>query len=275
MEASGLTPSLPRTEGSVRLAFAPSAAGTALAGLHQSGAARVRFPKPPAAGTTEAVLLNTAGGLTGGDRIDIEVALAARCRATVTSASAEKIYRSLEGDTELRIRLDLGERACLAWLPQPTILFDRARLDRRTEVALATGATLLAAEILIFGRAAMGEDVHRGFCRDRWRVRRDGRLVFADTFRADGPIADILDRGATLDGARAAAMLLYAAPDAAVRLEQARALLQGAASVAGASTWNGLLVVRALARDGRTLQNDLEPLITGLSGAPLPRVWQC
>jgi urease accessory protein len=234
----------------------------------------VRFPKP-ASDAPEAVLLNTAGGLTGGDRIDIEVALGAGCSATVTSAAAEKIYRSLEGDSEIRVRLGLGDGARLAWLPQPAILFDRARLDRRTEVALAGSATLLAVEILIFGRIAMGEDVRRGLCRDRWRVRRDGRLVFADSFRADGPIADILDRRATLDGARAAGMLLYAAPDAAARLEQARALLQGAESSAGASSWNGLLAVRALAREGRTLQNDLEPLITRLSGGPLPRVWQC
>jgi urease accessory protein len=275
MEARGLTPALPRTEGSVRLAFALGESGTALGGLHQSGAARVRFPRPATGEAPEAVLLNTAGGLTGGDRIDVEVALAARCRATVTSAAAEKIYRSLEGDTDIRIRLDLGEGARLAWLPQPTILFDRARLDRRTEVALAGGATLLAAEILIFGRAAMGEDVHRGLCRDRWRVRRDGRLVFADTFVADGPVADVLDRDATLAGARALAMLLYAAPDAAARIEEARALLQGAKYAAGASTWNGLLVVRALARDGRALQDELEPLMTRLSGGPLPRVWQC
>ena len=267
---------LPRTEGLVRLGFAQAAGRTALADLHQAGAARVRFPKPaPGDEAPEAVLLNTAGGLTGGDRIRIEVTLAARCSATVTAAAAEKIYRSLEGETEIRIRLELGEEARLAWLPQPTIVFDRARLDRRTDVALSGSAAVLAVEILIFGRAAMGEDVHRGAFRDAWRVRRDGRLVFADAFRADGPIADVLDRGATLDGARAAAVLLYAAPNASARLEEARTLLAGAKGVAGASTWNGLLVVRALARDGRSLQDDLEPLLARLSGRPLPRVWRC
>ncbi len=127
----------------------------------------------------------------------------------------------------------MADAASLAWLPQPTILFDQARLDRRTDVAMAGSATLLAVEILIFGRAAMGEDVHRGGCRDAWRVRRDGRLVFADTFLVDGPVADVLDRGATLDGARATAMLLYAAPDAAARLDEARALLHDATSTAG------------------------------------------
>jgi urease accessory protein len=266
---------LPRTEGSVRLGFAGADGRTALAGLHQSGAARVRFPKPAAGDAPEAVLLNTAGGLTGGDRLRIEVTLAAQCSATVTSAAAEKIYRSLDGDTEIRVRLDIGDEARLAWLPQPTILFDRARLDRRTDVAMSGSATFLAVELLIFGRAAMGEDVHRGGCRDAWRVRRDGRLVFADTVLLDGPVADILDRRATLDGARTMAMLLYAAPDAAARLDEARALLEPASSTTGATAFNNLLVVRAAARNGRTLQKDLEPLIARLAGRPLPRVWQC
>jgi urease accessory protein len=266
---------LPRTDGSVRLGLACAGAETRVAGLYQAGAGRVRFPKPAAGAPLEAVLLNTAGGLTGGDHMGVEVGLTVGCRATVTSAAAEKIYRSLEGDTEVRVNLALEGNAHLAWLPQPTILFDRARLDRRTDVTMSAGATLLAAEFLIFGRAAMGEDVNRGAVRDCWRVRRDGTLVFADTLLVDGPVADILDRGATLDGARATALVLYAAPDAASRLDAVRLALLDAAGAAGASTWNDLLVVRAAARDGRTLQKDLAPVVALLAGAPLPRVWQC
>jgi urease accessory protein len=266
---------LPRTDGSVRLGFAGGREQTRVATLYQSGAARVRFPKPAVGAPPEAVLLNTAGGLTGGDRMGIEVSLAAGCSATVTSAAAEKVYRSLEGDTEVRVSLGLDDAARLLWLPQPTILFDRARLDRRTDVTMSGSATLLAAEFLIFGRAAMGEDVHAGAVRDAWRIRRDGKLVFADTLRIDGPVAGILDRGATLEGARATALILYVAADAASRLDAVRALLQDAASTAGASTWNDLLVVRAAAQDGRTLQKDLEPVIALIAGAPLPRVWQC
>jgi urease accessory protein len=266
---------LPRTEGSVRVAFAQGGGRTALAGLYQAGAARVRFPKPVTGEEPEAVLLNTAGGLTGGDRIGIAVTLDAHCSATVTSAAAEKIYRSLEGDTKIRVQLDAGEKARLSWLPQPTLLFDRARLDRRTDVNLSGSSTFLAVETLIFGRAAMGEDVHRGAVRDAWRLRRDGRLVFADMLLADGSIADVLNRVATLDRARATALLLYAAPDAAARLDEVRALIEPAASTAGASAWNGLIVVRAAARDSRMLQKDLERLIASLAGRPLPRVWRC
>jgi urease accessory protein len=266
---------LARTEGSVRLGFVRAEGQTAIARLRQSGAARVRFPKPAAGSDPEAVLLNMAGGLTGGDRIDVEVALAARSAATVTSAASEKIYRALAGAAEVRVRLDLDDGARLAWLPQPTILFDNARLDRRTDVAITGNAGFLAVETLVFGRTAMGEDVHRGACRDSWRVRRDGRLVFADTFRVEGAIASVLDRRATLDGARAVAMLLWAAPDAAARLDEVREKLGGAPCSGGASTWNGLLVVRLAAQDSQALLAALEPLIACLTGRPVPRVWQC
>jgi urease accessory protein len=99
--------------------------------------------------------------------------------------------------------------------------------------------------------------------------------VFADTFLLEGPIGDALDRGATLDRARATALVLYAAPDAAARLDEVRALLEPARGTTGASTRDGLLVVRAAARDGRTVQKDLEPVIERLAARRLPRVWQC
>jgi urease accessory protein len=260
----------------VRLSFVRRGDETALEDLYQDGAMRARFPKPAGGSVPEAVLLNTAGGLTGGDRIEVDVKLAAGASATVSTAAAEKIYRARDEDeAAIRVKVALGPGARLGWLPQPTILFDRARLDRATSVELAGDAAFLGVEMLIFGRAAMGEDVRHGAARDRWRVHRDGALVFADTLRADGAIAGMLDRKATLGSARASAMLLYAAPDAAARLDDVRTLLQGCASVAGASTWNGLLVVRALARDGRTLQRDIGALLMALSGRPLPRVWQC
>jgi len=236
---------------------------------------RARFPKPVGGAPPEAVLVNTAGGLTGGDRIEVDVALAACAAATVTTAAAEKIYRARDDEAAIRVKIAVGPGARLGWLPQPTILFDRAAFDRATEIELAGDAGFLGVEMLIFGRTAMGEDVRHGVYRDRWRVRRDGALVFADTFRAAGAIAGILDRKATLDGARASATLLYAAPDAPARLDEVRAMLRGCGSVAGASAWNGLLAVRALAQDGRTLQCDIGPLAAALSGRPLPRVWQC
>jgi urease accessory protein len=223
----------------------------------------------------EAVLLNTAGGLTGGDRIAIDVRLGAGAEAMLTTAAAEKIYRARDGTTAIANELRLGGGSSLVWLPQATILFNGAHLDRRTEVELAGQARLLAVEMLIFGRQAMGEEVRHGLCRDAWRIRRDGALVFADTFYLSGGIAAALARPATLAGASAAAMVIYVAADAASRLDLVRSILAGAGSLAGASAWNGLLVVRAVAREGRQLQADIAPLVRALGGRPLPRLWHC
>src|SRR5215475_10334284 len=266
---------LPRTEGSARLEFICRDGRTHLDVLHQKGAARMRFPNPAQGSALEAVLLNTAGGLTGGDRIDIDVRLGTGAAAMLTTAAAEKIYRAREAKAAIAIELRLGVGANLDWLPQATILFDGARLERRTEVDLAGQARFLAVEMLIFGRQAMGEEVRQGYCRDAWRIRREGALVFADTFCLSGSIAAALARPATLSGARAAAMIIYVAADAASRLDLVRSLLAGAESLAGASAWNGLLVVRAIAPDGRILQGDIAPLLRALGGRPLPRVWHC
>jgi len=266
---------LPRTEGSARLEFVSRNGRTHLDVLHQKGAARARFPRPAGARSPEAVLLNTAGGLTGGDRMHLEVRLGAGAEAMLTTAAAEKIYRARDGEAAIAIALRLGIGSNLLWLPQATILFDGARLDRHTEVELAGDARFLGLEILIFGRQAMGEEVRHGLCRDAWRIRRDRALVFADTLRLSGDIAAALARPATLSGARAAAMLIYVAPDAGSRLASVRSMLEGAESMAGASAWNGLLVVRAIAREGRTLEGDIKPLLRALGGRELPRVWQC
>jgi len=267
---------LPRTEGSVRLGFTRRGESCAIDVLYQAGAARARFPRSDVGGGIEAVLVNTAGGLTGGDRIDVGIALAAGSEATVTSAAAEKIYRAREEQpATMLIDLALEAGAFARWLPQPTILFDGARLERRTEVRLAGDARLLAVEMLIFGRAAMGEEVTLGELFDAWRVRREGVLLFAETLRLKGAIAETLRGKATLAGARAAALLLYAAPDAADRLCEARARLEGAGGIAGTSAFDGLLVVRGAARDGATLQRDFCPLIEWLGAQPLPRVWRC
>lgn len=266
---------LPRTEGAVRLSLGARAGHTTITRLRQAGAARVRFPSAKNREVLEAVLLNTAGGLTGGDCLSVDVLLAPGADATLASAAAEKIYRSRSGEATIQVGLDVASGARLAWLPQPTIVFDRARLARRTDVQLGDEATLLAMEILIFGRAAMGEDVHLGLCRDAWRVKRNGKLIFADTLHVSGPIARVLDRPGTLDGARAVATILYVAPDAGGRVAEARELLAQGQCTAGVSTWSGTLVVRAVARDGAALQSDMLQLIGHLSGRPPPRVWNC
>ncbi len=263
----------------MRLAFKARDGATALDTLHQAGAGRARFPNPLEGGTSsqaQAILLNMAGGLTGGDSFDIDLALGEGAAATVTTAAAEKIYRSLDGEpARLHVDGTLSRDSHLLWLPQPTILFDRSALERRSSFDLVGNARLLTAECLIFGRAAMGEEVVSGGVRDHWRIRRDGRLIYADTLRLSGAISETLSRPATFGGARATATVIYAAADAVSRLDEVRALITSTQSTIGASAWGEILLLRGLAKDGRTLQMELRPVIEALSGRQLPRIWQC
>ncbi|MYZ49800.1 urease accessory protein UreD [Propylenella binzhouense] len=264
-------PRLQRTYGRAAIAFKADGARTRLDRLFQEGAAKIRLPRAPAGAPPQAVLINTAGGLTGGDRLAYEVALRAGCRATLTTQACEKIYRASGGEAEIGTALRLAAGSRLDWLPQEAILFDGARLSRRLDAELAADASLLAVEAAVFGRHAMGEEIGRGLLRDRWRIRRGGELIFADDLRLDWSEADLLRRPAVLDGARAAATVLYVGEDAEARLEDVRSALGGAGA---ASAWRGKLVARIAAEDGASLRRALLPALARLApGAAFPRIW--
>lgn len=265
-----------RARGELRLAFTRRAGATRLTEAYQSGCLRARVPAAAPGEDASVVLINTGGGVTGGDRLRQSVRWAGGVQAAVTTQAAEKVYRAASGEVEVRTTLQVEPGAVAEWLPQETILFDRARLDRRTRIEVAADARFLGLEMTVLGRAAMGETVRDGLLSDRWTLLRDGRLVYADAQRLEGPINGLMDRPAIGGGARAMAVLLYAAPDAPARLDAAREALAGASGRAAASAWNGLLAARFLAPDGHTLKADVTALLATLrDGRPLPRVWTC
>jgi urease accessory protein len=270
-----LVPGYVRAEGGVSVDFAVTPRGTAAVRVAESGGYRVRFPKGShIGGTCEAVLINTGGGMAGGDRMTVAMRLAAGAEAVVTTQSAEKIYRSQRASTEISVRLDLAGASRLAWLPQETILFSESRMRREVNVVLAGDSSLIFAESVIFGRVAMGEAMGRGGFRDRWRVRRDGALTFAEDVRLDGDVDGLLRRKAVGDGACAIGTVLVVAPDAETRSDAARAALADAVSECGASAWNGMLIARFLSLSAQALRIDLARFLERLSGKPMPRSWQ-
>jgi urease accessory protein len=278
---TGRTPALERGDGAAELVFAARGPGSGLAHLYQSDPCRVLFPRAEPGHPPLAVLLTTSGGLTGGDRVRIDLAARDGAAATVTGQAAEKIYRALDEDCRIDVTVDVG-RAWLEWLPQETILFQGARLRRRTEVTVASGGRFLAAEMLVFGRTARGERFETGHLYDGWRIHRrtdtGRRLIWADALRLEGDVAAALDRPAGFDGARAVASAIYVADDAETYLERARELIE--ASITGAVTVvNGILLARFLGRDTAQVRRDLVTYLCGLRQmaggwpAKLPRVW--
>jgi urease accessory protein len=265
-----------RSRGIFRVGFARGADRTTVSDFYQSGCLRVRLPRSTAGADPCAVMLNSSGGLADGDRLSQNVTWGEGARASVTGAAAEKVYRAMADGARIETRLAVGAAADAEWLPQETILFDRARLTRDTRVTIAGDGAFLGVEAVLLGRMAMGEAMVEGALHDSWRIWREGRLVYADALRLDGPVERRMARAAIGSGARAMAVLIHVSRRAASLLGNVREALAGALGTAAASAWNGMLVVRLLARDGALLRHDMLRALAALRGGlPLPRVWSC
>src|ERR1700734_67600 len=260
-----------RARAEARGSFARVGARTEPARLFETGGLRWRFPR--SSNPCEAALVNTGGGVAGGDSYSVSLTLNERAEVEATTPSAERIYRSDGPAATIATRLALAPGARLFWLPQETLMFEGAALERRLEVEMSAKASVVIAETLVFGRLAMGESQIDASLRDSWRVRRDGRLVFADETRLEHAGA-ALERKAVGAGARAVATIVAGAPNIEARLPDLRAALEaaGGAVEAGASAFDGLIVARLVSPSPPRLRAALIASIVALGGRK-PRLW--
>ncbi len=281
-------PTLQRTFGRAHVGFRFERGATRLADLRQEGAAKIRLPRTHGA-PPEAVLINTAGGLTDGDRIEQSVMVGPGATATVTTQACEKLYRARgEAPAHVVNRITVGTGGRALWLPQETILFENGRLARRLDADVAEGGRLLVCESGLLGRAAMGEVPTRGLLDEAWDIRVAGRPFAAERSRIGGPkgpLGATTAGPATLSGHRAFATVLLVAPGEAdlveAGVEAVRALPGAEGGERGVSGWNGRLLLRLVAPDGLSLRRALVPALEALAGlvrgeagpARLPKVW--
>ena len=262
-----------RASGAVQISCASRGGGSIRHHVREEGSFRIRFPREHTAGLT-GVLVNTAGGMTGGDCFSMAATAGQGSMLILTTSAAEKIYRSLAGVARLDVRLVAAENASLAWLPQESIVFDRARIVRSYDVSLAANASFLACDVNCVGRSAMGESVDMLYLNDRWRLWRDGELAFADAMRIDGEAQRILARPFTANGARCFATLVYAANDAAEAVAIVRAVLRGVQAIeAGAGLVNGVCVARLVAADVAPLRATIADCVGAIAQTQMPRSW--
>lgn len=272
---------LQRASGVGRIVLRGSASGTEVLDVYQKFPTRIMLPTIGDGAVREAVVINAAGGIAGGDRLEFEVTALGNALVTVTSQAAEKIYRALDQPARIITRLKAHDAAKLAWLPQETIVFNSARIHRQTEIDLCAGAELMALEWLVLGRTAHGEEILRGHICDRWRVRRDGRLVWADSFLVAEETFPHLRRGALLANFNAIGTLLFLGPHLDRRLAMLREIAQSLACNCAATIVNGLIVVRLAAEASFDLRLALICILQhfGREGdvGPfrVPKMWSC
>jgi urease accessory protein len=272
---------LQRAEGVGRIVLTACEKGTRVMDIFQRAPLRIMFPRTTGAAVEEAVLINTAGGIAGGDRLQFDVTARPNADIAVTSQAAEKIYRALDEPARIATRLKACEAAKLAWLPQETIVFNRGRLSRETEIDVSSGAELLALEWLVLGRAALGEELVLGHISDSWRVKKDDRLIWADSFRATDETFAHLHRKALLSNCKAVATLIYFGPHPDARLEFLRGIVPSLDCHSAATSVAGLIVVRFAAKVPSDLRRALQSMLQQFSGElgsgpfRVPRMWSC
>lgn len=272
---------LQRSDGSGRILVSGSANGNHIMDMFQRSPIRILFPRTGGGALEEAVFVNTAGGVAGGDRLESSVTAIADASIAVTSQAAEKIYRALNEPARIATKLKACEGAKLAWLPQETIVFNWGRLSRETDLELSSGAELLALEWLVLGRAAHGEEMIGGHINDGWRVKKDGRLIWADSFRATDEMFGHLRREALLSNFKAVATLIYFGPHLDRRLEFLRDIAPSLECRSAATSVGGLIVARFAAEfssDLRlALRSFLQQFSRELGPGPfrVPKMWLC
>lgn len=246
-------------------------AGSVLDGLRQAGALKLLFPRGRR--HLECVMVNTAGGITGGDSFEVNASAGAGSHLTLTTQAAERAYKAQPGQIgHLTTHLDAEDGATLHWLPQETILYSDAALARRLRVDLAPSSRFLMVEPVLFGRKAMGERPNSLHFEDRIDIRRGGRPLYRDGVTLTGDVAAQLDRPAIAGGARAMASLVWSAPEAEGALDTIRSLIgpAGGASMVRSDT----LVLRLLGEDGFTLRRALLPVLDLITQNTLPLCWR-
>jgi urease accessory protein len=272
---------LQRAQGSGRLVVSGSEKGARIIDVFERAPIRIMFPRDIHGAVEEAVLVDTAGGIAGGDRLEIAITALANASILVTSQAAEKVYRALNEPARITTRLKALEGAKLAWLPQETIVFNCGRLSRETHIECSSGAELLVLEWLVLGRAAHGEEITGGHISDSWRVKKDDRLIWADSFRVTDETFAHLHRKALLANCKAVATLIYFGSSLEARLEFLRGVAPSLQCRCAATVVGDLIVVRCAAKLSQELRNALRNLLQQFSRElgpgpfRVPKMWSC
>jgi urease accessory protein len=272
---------LQRAVGKARVVLSGAANGTEIVDVYQKFPMAVAFPNADERRCKEAVLINTSGGVAGGDEIRVEVVAEGNASVAVTTQAAEKIYRALDRPARILTRLKAEGNARLAWLPQETIVFNQARIVRQTEIDVSSGVELIALEWLVLGRIESGEEVLGGLIRDSWRIRVDGRLVWADGFLASDQTFSQLWRTALFSNWRAVATMIYFGPRPESRLERLREIGASLECACGVTIVGAIIVVRVAATASsdlrRGLRRFLDQVDHELGPGPfgVPKMWSC
>ena len=141
------------------------------------------YPEGPS--PCHAVIVHPPGGIASGDRLEFFINSQPASHGLVTTPSAAKWYGA-QATLEASQLVDIELRGALEWLPQETIVFNRARVRSEIQVRAGAQGAMLGWDHLIFGRRASGETFSEGYFRQSLKVELEGQLVWHDRLALSG-----------------------------------------------------------------------------------------
>ena len=225
------------------------------------------------------IIIHPPGGVAGGDRLSIDVAVAEQAHVLLTTPGAGKWYKANGLQASQQLQFKLEPEAMLEWLPQETIIFDAAQALLSTQVELASHARYAGWEIVCLGRQASGEKFVDGRLRQRMQIWREGKLIwgeFADLHGSD----PLLTSPVGMNGCAVMATFVVAAgvtpPEV---LERCRELQPGDNAEWGVTALPGIFAARYLGNSAPAAREYFEKLWAILrpwyarEEARRPRIW--
>jgi urease accessory protein len=267
-------------EARLALVYALRAKRTVLSGREHSGPLVVQKPLyPEGDAVCHSIILHPPGGIAGGDSLALEARLGEGSAALLTTPGAGKWYKSMGERAHLGQRFDIASGAVLEWLPHPSIVFDHARAEMKTEIFLEQDALYVGWDMICMGRTASGERFNSGELRQRTEVWQQGQRLWCEYARLAGH-DPMLASKAGLAGCTVSATLIAAGKEIQKDLlEQCRGLVPEAGEHSGITALPRVLLARYLGHSSEAAMHYfialwalLRPELAGRA-AVSPRIW--
>ena len=237
----------------------------------QSGCCKILNPKNYNE-FKELVLINTAGGITCNDNIDINANIN-NSKLSICTQAAEKIYAGIGDTARVEININLNN-STMYWLPKELILFDNSKLRRNININLSDNSNLIFCETTIFGRKAMSEKIKNISFSDQWKIYSNSSIKHFEAINIKGSTIDNFKNNYTFSNQSSLSTILIFGDI----VHQLESVLRKVKKNLGnhfceMTKFDDKIIIRCLADDNYDLKKTLNFIMKNVINDKLPKSW--